>query len=598
MSTVLAETVPRDILGMKLRLTNQKKGITTSVVMPLLILSRQGEQLLRFPIEQERIVVGRDPECDIPLADPNVSRHHFELEWDGTAFQLTDFSRNGTYVDGERVTDTVPIDSGQQIEVSDYRITFSTTSEPLTETTISQEHQPTLVLKYEPKKKELTCERVLLTAVLPHGERTECVIDRLPISIGAAPHNTVRIAGDPYISRTHCRIESTAQGLLLRNCGSLNGTWWGGHNIQTKLLPERGTFQIGKTNITYHVQVIHETIGPAMQQRCGEMLGRSRSMQEIFALVQRVAPSDVTVCISGESGTGKELLAHALHAGSGRATKPLVAINCGAIPQTIIESELFGHERGAFTGATAQHRGVFEQADGGTLFLDEIGEMPLDLQIRLLRVLETRTVRRVGGTADIPVDCRIVAATNQDLSQRIQQKLFREDLFYRLYIVPLYIPPLRERIEDLELLAHHFLQAAKPPSRTLAFSPEALLALSQHSWPGNIRELRHTIERAVLTAQGPLIESNALHFAPQPAHPSTFQATPAYQATAAGPLLQVQERRTIEETLRAYRGNISKASKALGIARSTLTARVKKWEIDLKDIRSARCAASRSETLR
>lgn len=551
--------------------------------MPFLVLSRNGETVLRFPLNQERILVGRDAECDLPLDDPTVSRHHCEIHWDGSHFSLTDHSQNGTYLDGERIDDTTPLDEKQEVAIGDYRLTLSMESGHFEATTAIREHKPTLILKYEPQHKMITLERIVLQIECEGGKQRTDIVDHLPVSFGAAPHNSIIIVDDPYISREHCRIEAKPDGLLLRDCGSRNGTWWQGHQIQSHILPERGGFQIGKTMIHYHVEVVREPIAPTPQQRCGEMLGRSRVMQELFALVHRVAPSDATVLVTGESGTGKELLARALHASSGRANKAFVALNCGALPASIIESEFFGHERGAFTGATTQHRGVFEQAHGGTLFLDEIGEMPLELQTRFLRVLETKTVRRVGGTADLPIDCRIIAATNRDLARLVERRIFREDLYYRLYIVPLAIPPLREHPEDIPLLTRHFLSSRRRSGSACQMSPAADERLLQHSWPGNVRELRHTIERALVTAPGPIIEAEHLNFAPTGNGRDEHTLRVAEPDTRYG--LRDHERKMIEEALGEYAGNVSHAAKALGIARSTLLVRIKKFGINVSSIR-------------
>jgi len=525
--------------------------------------------------------VGRDAGCDLPLEDPTLSRHHFELQWDGTTYQLTDHSRNGTFVDGERITASCPLHIGSHIEVGELLFEYAHDQVEHAPTTLAREYHPTLVLKFEPQSHALTIERIALTVEYSPDRRGAHTFDFLPINIGASPQNHLIVTNDPYISRQHCRIESDRDGILLRDCDSRNGTWWGGQQVRSKLLPERGSFQVGRTTVSYHVEVVQETIAPTTQHRCGELLTANRAMQEIFALVARVAPSDVTVLITGESGTGKELLARALHAGSGRAIKPFVAVNCGAIPATIIESELFGHERGAFTGASAQHRGVFEQAQGGTLFLDELGEMPLDLQTRLLRVLETRTVRRVGGTADQPIDCRIVAATNRRLGEMVAAGQFREDLYYRLYNVPMNLPPLRERPEDITLLTHQFLQAAKARDRELEIAPEAMQVLLAHPWPGNVRELRHTIDRAIMAATGSCIEVDDLHFTPQPCAPKSAGSA----LTAGAHPLRDHERSVVEEAIRKSKGNLAKTARILGIARSSLYAKLRHWALDISQLR-------------
>ena len=237
------------------------------------------------------------------------------------------------------------------------------------------------------------------------------------------------------------------------------------------------------------------------QYRFGRtIIGNSKAMQEVYKILGRVATSDVTVLITGESGTGKELIARAVHYNSPRLGKPFVAINCAAIPRELLESELFGHEKGAFTGATERKAGKFEQANGGTLFLDEIGDMPLELQAKLLRVLQEKEITRTGGSGTISVDVRVVAASNQDLTSMVRDKTFREDLFYRLNVVPIALPPLRNRIEDIQDLADFFLHRSKQEMgvNVSELSKEAIALLKQHTWPGNIRELENLIKRASL----------------------------------------------------------------------------------------------------
>lgn len=237
------------------------------------------------------------------------------------------------------------------------------------------------------------------------------------------------------------------------------------------------------------------------------IVGRSEPMQQVFKLIGQVAPSDVTVLVTGESGTGKELVARCIHQHSGRSRKPFVAVNCAAIPENLIESELFGHERGAFTGATGQRAGRFEQCDGGTIFLDEIGDMALPTQTKILRVLQEGEIQRVGGSGTIKVDVRVIAATNRDLEGMVAARSFREDLYYRLNVVRLRLPPLRERMEDLPLLVDFLLQKLEKSGKTQAkkLSPDAMALLRQHRWPGNVRELENVVYRSAVMAQGDVI---------------------------------------------------------------------------------------------
>ena len=302
----------------------------------------------------------------------------------------------------------------------------------------------------------------------------------------------------------------------------------------------------------------------------GKIIGKCKKVQHLFAQIQTAAAGDISVLIQGETGTGKELVAKAIHDNSQRKTGPFVAINCAAIPAELIESELFGNERGAFTGANERRIGQFEYANTGTLFLDEIGDMPLRLQAKLLRVLQEREFQRIGSTSTIAIDIRVLAATNQDLQVSIQQNLFRPDLYHRLAAFPITVPPLRDRREDIPNLAHHFLKkyaaTAKKPIRDI--STDALQVLLQHDFPGNVRELENAIERAVLyeTTDQLQPQSLLLHQAQEGSQQATSSPT---DATTILPLDEV-ERRTIVHALKVTEGNVSAAAQALGIGRNTL----------------------------
>ena len=303
-----------------------------------------------------------------------------------------------------------------------------------------------------------------------------------------------------------------------------------------------------------------------------EILGESSAMQEIFKTIRKVATTDVSALIAGESGTGKELVAKAVHRLSNRARGPFIAINCGAIPENLLESELFGHERGAFTGAHAQVKGKFEYAHGGTLFLDEIGELPQTLQVKLLRFLQEHSIERVGGRQPIPVNVRILAATNRDLTEDIKAGRFREDLYYRVGVVTLSIPPLRDRGNDLILLAKSFLQKFSAEYRKpfKGFHSEALAAIESHPWPGNVRELENRLKRAVIISEGKSITPSDLELEA----PSSVARLKTLKEIREG-----AEEDHARKALEKYNGNISKAAKELGISRPTFHELIKKYNI-------------------
>ncbi len=305
------------------------------------------------------------------------------------------------------------------------------------------------------------------------------------------------------------------------------------------------------------------------------MLGNSEPMRRVYHLIARVAPTQATVLLVGESGTGKELAAHMIHRRSRRRHSRMVAINCGAIPENLIESELFGHEKGAFTGAARTRKGVFERVSGGTLFLDEITEMPLPLQVRLLRVLETGRITRVGGEEEIPVDVRVIAATNRDPGEAEAQDHLRKDLLYRLSVFPIHLPPLRHRGEDIELLARHFLADYNRAEGTQKRFAEATVAgLRSSAWPGNVRQLRNVVYRAFILADDTI----------EPAHlPRSLTAEPSPEdggalRVAVGTRIADVEKRLIEATLTHYDGDKRQTSEALGISLKTLYNRLNEYQ--------------------
>ncbi|NLC71865.1 MAG: sigma-54-dependent Fis family transcriptional regulator [Desulfuromonadaceae bacterium] len=332
------------------------------------------------------------------------------------------------------------------------------------------------------------------------------------------------------------------------------------------------------------------------------LIGQSQPMQEVYKVVGRIAPADVTVLISGESGTGKELVARAIHFNSRRLGKPFLALNCAAIPRELLESELFGYEKGAFTGAVERKTGKFEQAGGGTLFLDEIGDMPLELQAKLLRVLQEREITRMGGHAAIPVEARIIAATNQDLLEKVRARTFREDLYYRLNVVPIALPPLRERRQDIPLLVTFFLEKCreKLAIATEDCTPEAMRLLTEYDWPGNVRELENVIQRAALLSSANfLTPADFPSLSKEGENPScngdSLESLVARKLEATllkmdfskidnlyGIVLEQMERPLIRILLDKTRGNQVRTAEILGINRNTLRKKIQTLAIDIK----------------
>ncbi len=319
----------------------------------------------------------------------------------------------------------------------------------------------------------------------------------------------------------------------------------------------------------------------------GSMISQNQKMKEVFRQIQQVADTDVTILLQGESGTGKELVARALHFNSKRKAAPFVVVNCSAIPDNLMESELFGYEKGAFTGATRQRIGKFEEANSGTLFLDEIGDVAPSVQTKLLRVLQEKTFERVGGNQSITVDTRVVAATNRNLEVMVREGDFREDLYYRLNVFPITLPPLRERLEDIPLLAEHFLQRHRELAggRELVFSPAAISDMVHYRWQGNVRELENLIKRAIIKAEGETITSLELpNVGPQPAQPAGDQTAGGDLDTPykdyLGAIIRHAEERYLLRMLRLHKGNINQIAKLMDIDRKTVYRKLSEYSID------------------
>lgn len=321
-----------------------------------------------------------------------------------------------------------------------------------------------------------------------------------PVRIGTAPDNDL-VLSDPTVSRRHCAIVPTPEGFRVSDEGSTNGVLVGRARIFEAVLSGSSELRIGETTVS--VVSLPERVEreQATIDRFGDLLGASPAMRELFADLTRIADSDVTVLIEGETGTGKELVAESLHRESRRAEQPLVVFDCSAVSPTLVESELFGHERGAFTGAVASRAGVFEQAEGGSIFLDELGELPKDLQPKLLRVLEKREVRRLGSQRAIPVDVRVLAATNRKLAAEVAVGNFRQDLYFRLAGAHVVVPPLRDRKQDLPMLVEHFLSRSVPPRALSEIAAPVWEMFMAHRWPGNVRELRNAVDRWAVTPE-------------------------------------------------------------------------------------------------
>jgi len=459
----------------------------------------------------------------------------------------------------------------------------------------------TIFVGNRPTEKRLRKSKLVVLEGPEQGQ--ELTVARQTVTVGRSPVCDLTLT-DKSVSPSHLSINAVDNGYVLRDEGSTNGTFYGDVKIREIFLRPGTVFRAGNTVLKFRPTDDIVTIQLSDRDRFDKVIGTSVPMREIFANLERVSPSELTVLVQGETGTGKELIALAVHNHSRRAKKPFVVLDCSAIPRDLIESTIFGHEKGSFTGAISQHKGVFEQADGGTIFLDEIGELDLNLQPKLLRVLESRELKRVGGDRLVKVDSRVVAATNRDLRKMVTEGRFREDLYFRLSVMTIDLPPLRDRRDDVPLLVEHFLkmmnaQRADIGRTPLEVSPEAMAALGERQWPGNIRELRNLVERAASLGEGPVLTRQDFMLGHAPLAAASRVATAAASASAPAAdgdlhyqvnidqafkdakqaLLDQFETIYLRGLFERHKGNISQSAKAAGLTRYHLRELLKKHEI-------------------
>jgi len=537
--------------------------------MPALVFFRRGVEVLRVGLEQRRVVIGRGAQCDVVIPDSQVSRQQVALRFDGTRCLMENLSSQGTRVCGEFMSQGELPDGGT-LELGPWRALYRervtavnerpTVSRSLTDVQASEalrESLPQVQVRVRQGANEFL-----------HQVKS----DRF--TVGKAPTNAVVIE-DPSISNHHLEVTRLATGFLVRDLDSTNGTFQGSTRLVEAEVALNNALRLGETALVFEPVSRAGRPGPT-----DGLIGKSPAMRELADLIQRVAPSNATVTILGESGTGKEMVARALHARSERASQPFIPVNCAALSPALMESELFGHERGAFTGADAKRAGAFVEAHRGTLFLDEVGELPLELQAKLLRALEGGEIKPVGASRPFHVDARVLVATNRDLSAEVRQGRFREDLYYRLSVMPLVLPPLRERRGDIRLLAEYFLRVHSPSEVTVKFTPEALALLQRHPWPGNVRELRNLVHRALMLRKGTELGPRDIVFTQTPDDIAPKKRALVLEVQEGLPLeqmLRLLERQIIEGTLRSLNNHREQTARTLGLARSSLFKRLKQW---------------------
>ncbi len=409
-------------------------------------------------------------------------------------------------------------------------------------------------------------------------------VDNRPVLVGADPSCELVLA-DRSVSRKHAEVRREREFVIVRDLGSTNGTFYRDARVVEVSVPLGEEIAFGKTRVRVLPEEVAVEARPHIADRLGPLVGSDIRMREIFTLIEDIGDSEVTVVVEGETGTGKELVAKAIHEHSNRRGAPMVVFDCANQPKDLIESALFGHIKGAFTGATAPRAGSFQRADGSTIFLDELGEFGLELQPKLLRVLEAREIQKVGGDGYEPVDVRIIAATNRNLRQEVRAGRFREDLYYRLAVVKIQLPPLRDRTSDIPLLVEHFIQRN---GASCSIDPGSYAKLMAYDWPGNVRELKNVVDRAAALNRGKTNIDLAQYvqpedLSPRPAHEPTAEPDLSMSfKEAKGRVVSDFESRYIERLLRQHKNNISVAAREAGIDRKHFKDLMRKYGIEAR----------------
>ncbi len=568
-----------------------------------------------FPIYKKITAIGRGGANDVSIDDPGLEEFHAQLVFDGRDFLLSDVDKAPVFVNGKKKR-RAKIFHNDRIQLGEVELVFSVYDE-IVDTAEQEDRSAELagmmklsefnrrllqirsvpeqidalldavievthaakgfIILLEDGQARIAAARNLDKKDIPDGVRhlsdsiiQRCVETQQPLIVSDALHDTMFKESESVMNLKLCSV--MVAPLIVQ--GQMLGLIYVGNDNVVSLFEQTSldvlTIFAGQASLILQNallldQLVLDKSRMAEQlddKRFGDILGGCPPLLDVLQKVEKVAATDISVLITGETGTGKELIAGAIHRRSQRAKGPFVVVNCGAIPENLMESELFGHVRGAFTGAVSTRIGKFQQADGGTLFLDEIGEMPLHLQVKMLRVLQERVVMKVGDNKAEPIDIRVVAATNRDLEAEIQKGNFREDLYYRLNVVNLHLPPLRERGDDVVVIAKYFLKkyAAEYGAKVKGFTPGALAAMRKYEWPGNIRQLENRIKKAVVLADKTLIGPEDLDLFPEALAPIV-------------PLSQAREeftRRYILEVLERNNGNRTKTARDLGVDPRTI----------------------------
>jgi DNA-binding NtrC family response regulator len=530
-------------------------------------LESNGRVVMWRPLEGALMTIGQNPECDLCIPQEELAMVHCVLQWSGEVLSVKP-QASGMILNGETIEESTRLAVGDRLGLGSLTAVVRFEAQPELE---AGGQTRTLVPESFRRRSDLM---VRLPEAFPGKS---WALDEGGLTLGANESNDI-ILEDPYVSGFHARVYLHDGRAMIEDVGSRNGIFVGTQKVQSAEATPGAQIRVGQTVLLVAPQNPEQGKTQAGRQS-GQMIGKSESVEKLRKVIRRIAGSDIPVLLTGETGTGKEVAATLVAELSPRATKPLIVINCGALTRGLVESELFGHEKGAFTGANERKVGAFEAANGGTLFLDEIGELPLDMQPKLLRALENSEVRRLGSPKSFHVDVRVIAATNRKLEEEVAAGRFREDLLHRINIVTVELPPLRRRSSDLEELAMHFMAAFSPQGETVPISQAALEKLKSHVWPGNIRELRNTLQRAVLMRMGDGVEEEDISFAP-----SSFEHRAAVCEAVTTRTLSEIEKEAITTELIRHKGNKKEAAAALGVSRSTIHRKIEDYEIDLEKL--------------
>ena len=523
-----------------------------------------GKLAVRTPITEGVTTLGSSAHADLCVPHKGVAPIHLVLHRRGAKLSCSNRSEGSFWVNGDEVSESVRLADGDKLSFEGLSLKFRFVADEVGQATA------TMLMHGKP---EPVAEFVLKVPM-----ETGDSVWELPsagVVVGSQDGTDIKL-GDPFVSRRHLKLMPTDLGVKVEDLDSRNGVFVGSQRIRNAEIQPPFQLRVGDTVMHVLRSDERETL-PAVPP----LIGESDSMRQLKSLITRVAAADIPTLILGETGTGKEIIARQVAAASSRAHRPFLTLNCGALSQELLESELFGHEKGAFTGAEMRRIGAFEAADGGTLFLDEIGELPLSMQAALLRSIEYGEVRRVGSSEAFRVDVRIIAATNRDLEAEVAAGRFREDLLHRLNVIVLRAAPLRERGGDIDILTQHFAREFSPPGRLTGFDESALLKLKTHRWPGNVRELRNTIQRAlILATSNPLSAADVFIAAVTDTGRSASSSSADRAANGPEALtMEEREREAIVDALRDTQGNKSEAAEKLGISRSTIHRKLERYAI-------------------